>query len=356
MRAAGIGAGCVALIGIVSAVWGLDFTDWDEVHRQCLAGGEYSRERDRAIDACARLTDSGRFSGAELGAIHLAHAQMEEASGRRAIPIYEAAVEADPTLLEAWRRIAQDRSLRAPQSTIEALDIAIPLAPEDAELRQLRGMALLQEGRAAEAIPDLDLARAANPDEMVLHTALAEAYTAVGDYQAAIDAATTALAMPPPPAGVLNAQGLAIRDRQERVIALNVRGTAQLFLGDHADALDSFRQSVDRHQRQSWGWLGLISAQCGLGDVEAAWAEIHATLDQPPQHGLSAQNPVGRSVIQHDDLRLRAEPAAYWRALMIHLGYLHEDAPQAEPVTELDTASEAALQAWVDDGCPLQAD
>ena len=356
LTAIGLGVGGLVLIAGGYLAFAVDFTDWEQVHDQCLAGGEYARERDAAIEACARLSESGRFSGAQLGAIHLAHAQMEDDAGNRAIPVYEAAVEADPTLVEAWRRIAQDRALRSPQSAIEALDVAIPLAPDDAELRQLRGLALVQDGRAEEAIPDLELAVAANPDEMLLHTGLAAAHTAIGNYQAAIDAADTALAMPPPPTGGTRGQALAVRDRQERVVALNIRGTAQHFLGSHAEALDSFRQSVDRQERQSWARLGVISAQCGLGDDRAAWAAIAATVDQPPQGGIGTQTPVYRAAMWATDMGLLEAPSAYWRTLMIHLGYLQEDAPHPEPETELGTAMEGALRAWMDDGCPLQLD
>jgi len=112
---------------------------------------------------------------------HLELARVLEAVGRTddALAAYFRALEADPFLVAAGRRIAAIQLSRgeADQSLVR-LDQTIEAVPGDVESLYLRGQAHLALGHTAQAVADLRDAAQRLPDRPDVHLALAHALAA----------------------------------------------------------------------------------------------------------------------------------------------------------------------------------
>ncbi len=67
----------------------------------------------------------------------------------------------------------------------EDLDAAVQVAPEDIQVRRIRGLVFLSEGKPSEALAEFNAALSAQPGAEFLHRDRARAYLAAGDQRRA---------------------------------------------------------------------------------------------------------------------------------------------------------------------------
>lgn len=301
-----------------------DFTDWQAMRLTCL--GEDEAPRRARLAACTETIEAGEFTGPDLADLYLARTELFIDSPHPGMQTIvhgvETALANRPSDAGALVRIGSwlsDRSadpfvggshiLR--QTAVAALEDAVRLAPEDMEARRLLGFALWRASRIDDAIAALEAARPAYPQDPVVLAVLSEGYLERDRHEDAVEAADGVLAAVP---GDLN--------------ALNLRAHARLQLGRYDQVLEDVAALKQRVPDQwTLSFLELL-AHCGLGDHAAARAEI----DRAVSAGVTT--------------------APRWRRRLVDWQRLDESAPEPTDDTTPGPALEAALDAWVNDGCP----
>lgn len=169
----------------------------------------------------------------------------------------EAEVEARPDDGEARARLARTliRMDRIGEG-IEAFAEAIRLKPGQFAFHQGRGLALLMQGKYAEAVPDLEIAANLEPERMEAHANLGNCLAQIGRHQEALDRIDRALALP-----------------GGSPFLLNDRGQILLSLGRHADALADFARAARAEPGSTRALLGQARALRHLGRTEE-WTKL----------------------------------------------------------------------------------
>jgi tetratricopeptide (TPR) repeat protein len=162
--------------------------------------------------------------------------------------------------LQAWRELSDGATAVAegrPEDALRAFERAAAHGFDDPMLYFLRGVAHLDLGQATEAVTDLDRSIALDPQDTASYSALARAWRALGDP----DAALAALAA-----------GIEATDGDLRLMVL--AGHIQLEVGQWGDAFDTLRAvaEVDPDSVEVHRALGVLFAEVGDADrAELSW-------------------------------------------------------------------------------------
>ncbi|HVX67120.1 MAG TPA: tetratricopeptide repeat protein, partial [Bryobacteraceae bacterium] len=97
---------------------------------------------------------------------------------RQAVEAFQREIENRPNHLLARLGIAGIYMTTDPAAGLPYAEQAVKLAPRLAEAHYLLGMILLDTGKTARAIQELETARSSEPDEAKIHFALSRAYAA----------------------------------------------------------------------------------------------------------------------------------------------------------------------------------
>ncbi len=165
--------------------------------------------------------------------------------------------------------------------------------PESDEARKIRGAALLQLGRAAEAVEELRKAADKAPQDPYVASFLAQALFAAGDPEAGIAAWTRAIELKPDDAGLRAALGAVLvqagraeeaRDVLTKAVELapdslaahNNLAVAQFNLGNFEGAARELREVLRIDPKHAGVYPQLAIACWKLKDYDAAWAAVRA--------------------------------------------------------------------------------
>ena len=179
------------------------------------------------------------------------------------------------------------------------------LAPEGHWVRPAAaGLALLDEGKVAEAVAKLREAVAANGSDKRLHKLLGDALRAQEDAAGALAAYNAAVALDPGYTAAL----LAVGDLKRAA-------------GDFTAAYNAYNHALDDQDRPVAALVGRAAARLFLGDKEGAFADLAKAVDSSPP-GTDRYRALMSVVYAHTYLRQlpqgldRAEQAvAMWQGL-----------------------------------------
>ena len=172
---------------------------------------------------------------------------------------------ADPAhLTRRVREMIESGRVRAARPLLAALG---RIAVASSELDELHGLLLLREGRAQDAIVELDAAIARSPGTPGLHICRADARMRLNNVAgAAADAADAVILSP------RNAQAKALL------------GVILIEMDQPADAILCLTEAVATEPRRAAYHQGLAEAQERTGDVAGAAATLQAAIHLLPKH------------------------------------------------------------------------
>ena len=209
----------------------------------------------------------------------LGQAYEAQGNGQLAAARYREAVASDPGFAAAWR------SLGELTGDVNALEKARSLAPQDAGVLHALGLAYRGAGRYKEAAAVLEQAVAADADFPAAHNALGGLYAASGDAVRAEAALREALRHQPDYAEAQENLGRLLAARESYVEAeFHLRaairwnskggwralGELQAARAQWNEARKSFTAALASSPEDWPAWLGLGTAQAGLGDSAGA--------------------------------------------------------------------------------------
>ncbi len=258
-------------------------------------------ELEEARAALLRLTAS---SGHHLAWYHLGGVYVLQDSLTAAADAFAAAVAVEPALQPAWRNLGETSyALGDYTRAAEAFAEAAARDPDgDPELVHFRGVALLQAGRAGEALNVLERLVADHPDAPVswFRNFVAAAVEADQPRRAdgAMDVLTTGHPGDPMAWDLAYRQAAATEDHVRAASLLTIRGYLEpldraeaVQLGDLCLAIEAPERAVT-HYRAALGLSGppgdgdirrrLVSAQLSARDREGALATLDAVLASAP--------------------------------------------------------------------------
>ncbi len=320
--------GVLALVFLLAGAYWLvdpDFTDWEAQRLACLDEAD-EVARPEQFEACRNAIADGPFSGTELGDLYLARAVLvTEGRNPRPLSIIDslnAALSHGATDIDRLYRVGEslyelrDAAMLSERVVIarasgDALEYAIDLAPERADIRYLLARLLLWTGDITGALGAMEEARPAYEEDPEFLSILGEAYLAEGSPQRALQAANASLSLVP-----------------QHVPSLFLRSRASLHTGDYHQAIDDL--SVIRQELPQDTLLVFLDvlAHCGLGDPEAARRIASASVAD----GIVAEE------TWYDELRFLDALAA---------------AGVDEEAEDPDVG--AVIDAWIGVGCPQSA-
>ncbi len=133
-----------------------------------------------------RVADSDSASARTLEAIGTMAAQHGELDEAR--ELLRRAISKDPQNAVAWNNyawITVQLPDGDPHESLDAVNKALTIKPDDYRFRETRGQILVRLGKWQEAVTDLEFAVNGMPDSREIHLSLAKAYDALGDEQLA---------------------------------------------------------------------------------------------------------------------------------------------------------------------------
>ncbi len=271
--AVGVVASALLLAGIYWLV-DPDFTDWEAERLACLDAAD-EVERPAQVEACRKTIAEGPFSGTELGDIYAVRALLRTQSGRprpeTVIGDLENALSHGTTDVDSLYAVAdwlydESDAPFAPRTamtraSIDAIDVALGLAPDRHDLRYLRARVLWWVGDGAGALAALEEVRPAYAEDLDFLSLLGEAYLAEDQPQRAIETTNLMLSLEP-----------------QDVPSLFLRARAAMVAGDYRQTIDdlSFLQQA---LPTDVGLVFLdVLAHCALDDVETARQLVRASV------------------------------------------------------------------------------
>lgn len=135
--------------------------------------GEYKASAD-AWDAYVQLDPADDAGRRERGFAHAHIGQLD--AGLADLRWY---VARHPDDAEAWYELGIAESAKDPDIGMSSLDRAIALKPDFATARSVRGVLYYREGKPEAALPDLELAAAAEPGSAMIQYRLGQVYLAL---------------------------------------------------------------------------------------------------------------------------------------------------------------------------------
>ncbi len=284
-------------------------------------------DAERLLTAVLRTTPGNSHALALLG---LAFAQRNDNEG--AANLMAQAIALNPDDLTA--QINQTKVLTKLGRWAEVADAAsrvLAKRPDHAETRRLRGQALAELKRDAQALADLDLVATDNVAALLtrakLRYAAGRAADAVADYD-------RVLTREPTHWEALNNRGIALEALQkyeealasyERALALNPtnsnvlhnRAASLLTLRRHEEALPLFQRLIEAEPANAENWTGHGAALASLVRLEASLPSFERALALDP---TSVRALVGRGTVLAALGRSEEAVATYRKALDIDPG------------------------------------
>lgn len=184
----------------------------------------------------------------------------------------------DGALLAArWTRslsyLAEVYSFRgSPEQAVATLDKALEVSPDDPELLQQAGEALLAVGRPTDAAARLRESVKVAPERTFAWQSLAQALEAAGRQEEALDAYREAVA----------------RDPWEPVAHFRL-GNALLARGAMEEAGAEFRRTVELDGSIASARIGLAQVMAGSGNVAGALEQLELALEFEPENPQARQ-------------------------------------------------------------------
>lgn len=247
----------------------------------------------QTLERALRLAPEGWEGLAEAhyyrGACHVQQGDLEAA-----LEDFAAAAEAG----DAWWYPAAlgwtHYNLGETRQAVAALDAAIELAPQNADLYLDRAFFHEARGEAEEAISDYTAVIALRPANPEPYRRRAELYFSQGDFQAALDDHNVLVRLLPDDPYALagraevhlalqhyedaldDLQAALALDPPQRDSILFLRGLAYLYLGDFPAAIADFQDYTALRPEDPAGWINLGQAQQDMGHPFAA-AEAYET-------------------------------------------------------------------------------
>jgi tetratricopeptide (TPR) repeat protein len=180
--------------------------------------------------------------------------------------------------LSEFARQAQARALATQAETLRAagryeeslqlLERAIELNPEDVVAHETRGQARIGLGQNALALEDFDVAIRLDPNRASLHAARGEALRQLGDYDAALEALNRAIAL-----------------NSANVFAIGTRGQVFRAQGDTERALIDFQEAVRLQPATWWVQAELCKMLIDSGRAVQALESVERGLVADPASG-----------------------------------------------------------------------
>jgi Flp pilus assembly protein TadD len=188
------------------------------------------------------------------------------------------------------------------KAVVTAFDAALEIAPQDARARRLRGAALTELSRPAEALDAFDAALALEPGSAEGHADRGAVLRTLYRLAEALESYDRAIALNPGLAEAHNGRGGVLTDLRRRAEALEAfdralalkpelasahsnRGQALLFLNRHAEALASFDRAIALRPdfAEAHGNRGnVLSDLCRLPEATASFDAAIALRPEEP--------------------------------------------------------------------------
>lgn len=165
---------------------------------------------------------------------------------------------------ELWKALSVAQQMLG-EDALPALERALALRPDDAELAANQGALLAAAGRWPEARAAYERALQLQPRLAGAHNNLGNALLALGEPQGALAAFETALAL-----------------RPQLAAAVGNRGRALLALGRHADAARAFDQAIALRPRDASLHAHAATAWLASGSPAAALARLRQAAELAP--------------------------------------------------------------------------
>jgi tetratricopeptide (TPR) repeat protein len=239
---------------------------------------------DRAIEACTRAIDSGRYSGRNLAILYSNRGTewFDKDDLDRALQDHSQAIRIDRTYASAWLNRGNVYATKGQRArAIDEYDEAIRLDPKNAKALNNRGDELRQMGEHMRALRDFDEAIRIEPSP-VRYSNRCFARAIVGEA-----------------AGAVSDCNESLRTRPGNSIALSRRGFAYLKLGQLDKAIADFDAALDQIPRQSRSLFGRGIAKLWKGDRAGGEADIAAAkaiaddiAEEFVRYGVTADKPI----------------------------------------------------------------
>ena len=240
----------------------------NELGMLLAAGGDLAGAR-RELEEAGRLEPDNPAHMEALARV-LAAGGDEEA----ALPLFRQAVMLDPGRAAGHLQLAAALARSGRYAEARAsFDRVLELDPADLVARRGRAEVLLELGLADQAAEELELVLRSQPDDTRARLRLGEARQSQGDTVAALAEFETALA-----------GSLAPR---ERAAALLGAGNVLLAAGEHAAAIERYREALAVVPGLDQAELNLAGALALIGREEEAIRQYAATLARDPDHRLA---------------------------------------------------------------------
>ena len=186
-----------------------------------------------------------------------------------------------------------------PAAALDALDEALALYPDDAQLLALRAEMHLAEGEGDAALEAIDRAIELEPENPDFYVARGIAFRDFGEYTDAMDDFNAAIALENPPAAAYRERGTlrswngnidgAIED-YDTAIEINPeygyvyldRGFAHFFNEDYEEAIADFEQVAELEPSEAWAYGGIAQVLIERGDLDGALEAVEQAIDIAP--------------------------------------------------------------------------
>ncbi len=219
---------------------------------------------------------------------------------------------------QSWKALGIARQVQG-KDALSALQRAMTLLPQDAELPSNLGGLLNEGGQFDRAAECFRLALALQPGFAAAHSNLGLALLGLGQFEAAAASCRQALALQP-----------------DMAVAHNNLGNALMALGQLGDALSSYQAAIRHNPRLAQAHHSLGNAQRQQGDLGAAGQSLRRAVDINPSYA-AAHNSLALLLQAGGQTQAAAE--SFERAIILqpdfaeahfHLGKLLSEASQAE--------------------------
>lgn len=207
------------------------------------------------------LTDHAKVAGSILGMIKFTQGQYEDAA-----EYFENTIDPETASPEVLRAFAESQlRTKNPQMALQTIEANIQEHPEDGNLLGIYGLALLASGETDKGIANIQKALALDPTRVRLHLALAAAYNAQNNNNAALTELKKAY------------------DTSPEDISIQERLALQYAMMKDGNGLQSFAEGLSKSQSNpSRALAGLIFLQTTPDKGKAYLDELYAESPSDP--------------------------------------------------------------------------